>query len=234
MAQAEDPLVKSLKGLEARTLEELLFRLSELDKLRARGVPVQQPVLQLHLRNGQEMHGIFLEQREDPRSGKTVVLQALIGPSRTPSTHAQFVRLEAIDAITVSELPSLFQPPPGGPPPPTKLELKRKLAARQTSLAAALGTPLELEVAWDSIAPEPEVLGALDTLGTRAFGVLEELTREELGLEALRTQVRKVRLAVGSSSHVLRDQQTLQLVTALPMTGWLSKEDLRGEIEKVL
>jgi hypothetical protein len=234
MSVADESLVKSLKGLEARTLEELLFRLSDLDKLRAKGVPVRQPTVTLHLRNGQEIQGIFLEQREDPRSGKTVVLQALLGPHLSPSTHAHFVRLEAIDAITVNELPSLFQPPSGGPPPPTKLELKRKLAERQATLAATLGTPLELEVSWDLLPQGPEALGALDTLGTRAFGVLEELTRELLGLEALRNQVRKVRLAVGATAQVLREQQTLQLVTTLSVTGWMSKEDLRTEIEKVL
>jgi hypothetical protein len=234
MALVVEPLVKSLKGLEARTLEELLSQLGEFDKLRAKGEPVRLPTVTLHLRSGRDLQGVFLEQRED-RGGKTVVvLHALSGDARRPQPDALFIRLEAVDAITVHEFPGLFQPAPGAPPPPTKLELRRKLAERQASLAATLGTPLELEVDWDTLPPEPEALGALDTLGARAFGVLEELTRELLGLEALRTQVRKVRLTVGPAAQVLREQQTLQLVTVVAVTGWLSKEDLRREIEKVL
>jgi hypothetical protein len=223
-----------VKGLDARTLEELLSRLAEFDKLRAKGEPMRLPRVTLHLRSGREVQGFLLEQRGDTRNGKTVVLQALSGDGRRTEPDALFVRLEAIDAITVHELAGLSQPPRGAPPPPTKLELRRKLAERQSSLAAALGTPLELEVEWDKLPPEPEALGALDTLGTRAFGVLEELTRELLGLEALRSQARKVRLALGPSAQVLREQQSLVLVTTVAVTGWMSKEDLRREIEKVL
>jgi len=234
MGFSDEPLVKSLKGMEARTLEELITRLAEFDKLRAKGESIRLPSVTLHLRSGRELQGILLEQRDDHRSSKIVVLLAVSGDTRRSAPDALFVRLESVDAITVHEFPALFLPPPGAPPPPTKLELRRKLAERQASLAAALGTPLELEVDWDKLPPEPEALGAMDTLGARAFAVLEELTRELLGLEALRAQVRKVRLAVGSASQVSREQQTLQLVTMVPVTGWMSKEDLRREIEKVL
>ncbi len=230
-----DPLEKALKGLQARTLEELLTRLVELQALRAKGDPVRLPQVTLHLRSGRELHGFLLEQREDPRSGKTVVLHALSADTRRTEPDAIFVRPEVIEAITVHDLPSLTQPPRDLPPPPSKLELRRKLTQRRDSLAAALGTPLELEVDWDRLRPEePEALGALDALGTRAFDVLEELTRELLGLEALRTQVRKVRLAVGSAAQVLREQQSLLLITPEGATGWMSKESLRAAIEKVL
>lgn len=234
MAFADEPLVKSLKGLEARTLEELLSRLAELDKLREKGESVRLPTVTLFLRSGREVQGVLLELRSEPRGGKIVVLHTLSGDTRRSAPDALFVRLDSVDAITVHELPALFKPPPDAPPPPTKLELKRQLAERQSALAAALGTPLELEVAWDSLPPEPEALSALDTLGTRAFGVLEALARELMGLEALRAQVRKVRLAVGPSSQVSREGQTLQLTTAVPVTTWLAKDDLLREIEKVL
>lgn len=233
MAFADDPLVKSLKGLEAHNLEELLSRLAEFDTLREKGESVRLPTVTLHLRSGREVQGVLLELRSEHRGSKTVVLQALSGDRRS-APDATFVRLESVDAITVHEFPALFKPPPDAPPPPTKLELKRKLAERQAALAATLGTPLELEVVWDSLPPEPEALSALNTLGTRAFGVLEELARELLGLEALRNQVRKVRLFVGASSQVSREGQTLVLVTAVPVTTWMSKDDLLREIEKVL
>lgn len=234
MASADEPLVKSLKGLEARNLEDLLSRLAEFDKLREKGESVRQPTVTLHLRSGREVQGVLLELRSEHRGSTTVVLQTLSGDTRRSTLDATFVRLESVDAITVHEFPALFKPPPGAPPPPTKLELKRKLAERQAALAAILGTPLELEVIWDSLPPEPEALSALHTLGTRAFGVLEEVARELLGLEALRNQVRKVRLSVGVSSQVSREGQTLQLVTAVPVTLWMSKDDLLREIEKVL
>ncbi|MBN1208772.1 MAG: hypothetical protein JXB05_28180 [Myxococcaceae bacterium] len=229
-----DPLEKALKGLEARTVEELLTRLAELQSLRARGEPVRLPQVTLHLRSGRELTGFLLELREDPRSGKAVVLHALSADARRAEPDAIFVRPEVIEAITVHDLPSLAQPPRELPPPPTRLELRRKLAQRRDSLAAALGTPLALEVDWDRLPPEPEALGALDALGSRAFGVLEELTRELLGLEALRTHVRELRLAVGSAAQVLREQESLLLVTTVGAAGWMSKEDLRGAIEKVL
>jgi hypothetical protein len=228
-------LEKALKGLEARTLEELLTRLAELQTLRAKGEPVRLPRVTLHLRSGREVQGFVLEQREDVRSGKAVVLQALSADARRPEPDALFVRPEAIEAITVHDLPSLQQPQRGGPPPPTKLELRRKLSERQAALAAALGTPLEVQVDWDRLPPEPEAaLGALDTLATRAFGILEELSREVLALESLRANVRQVHLAVGSASQVLREGQRLLLVTSLFPTAWMSREALKDALEKVL
>jgi hypothetical protein len=229
-----EPLEKALKGLEARTVEELLSRLAELQPSRARGEPVRLPRVTLHLRSGSELQGFLLELREDSRGGRSVVLQALSADARRAEPDAIFVRPDSIEALTVHDLPSLSQPPRDLPPPPTKLELRRKLAQRRDALAAALGSPLELEVDWDRLPAEPEALGALDALGSRAFGVLEELSRESLGLEALRTHVRTLRLAVGSAAQVLREQQSLLLVTTVGAASWMSKEALRGAIEKVL
>ncbi|MDC0713396.1 hypothetical protein POL68_33340 [Stigmatella sp. ncwal1] len=229
-----DPLEKALKGLEARTLEELLTRLAELQSLRARGEPVRLPQVTLHLRSGRELQGFLLELRGESPGGKAVVLHAMSAHTRRSEPDAIFVRPEAIEAITVHDLPSLGQPARDLPPPPNKLELRRKLAQRRDSLAAALGTPLELEVDWDRLPPEPDALEALDVLGTRAFGVLEGLTRELLGLEALRTHVRKLHLAVGSAAQVLRQQESLRLITPVGAVGRMTQEELRGAIEKVL
>ncbi|WP_224247822.1 hypothetical protein [Hyalangium gracile] len=228
-----EPLEKALEELEASTLEELLARLAEQQSPRARGEPVRPPRVTLHLRSGRDVHGVLLEQRDDRRGGKTVVLQAQSADARRLEPDALFVRLEAIEAITVHDLPTMAQLPKGEPPPPTRLELRRKLTERQASLAATLGTPLELEVDWEQH-ESPEALAALDALGTRAFAVLEELSRELLGLESLRTKVRKVRLSVGSAAQARLEQQTLHLVTLQAVLGWQSKEDLQKAIEKLL
>ncbi|MFL5344455.1 MAG: hypothetical protein ACJ8AT_06665 [Hyalangium sp.] len=229
-----DPLEKALKSLEARTLEELLTRLAEIQALRAKGEPVRLPQVTLHMRSGRELQGFLLEQRDDHRSGKLVVLHALSTDARRTEPDAIFVRSESIESLTVHDLPSLANPSRGGPPAPTRLELKRKLAERQASLASTLGTPLELEVDWERISQEPEGLAALETLSTRAFSVLEALARDVMGLEALRTNVRKLRLEVGSSAQVRREEQTLVLATTVSVMGWMSKEDLQTAIEKVL
>jgi hypothetical protein len=228
-----EPLEKALEELKARTIEELLALLAELQLLRAKGEPVRLPKVTLHLRSGRELQGFLLEERADHRGGKSVVLHAFSQDGRRPEPDALFVRSEVIEAVTVHDLPSLAQPPKNLPPPPTRLELKRKLAERQAAVAAALGTPLELEVDWEQV-QTPEALSAIDTLGTRSFAVLEELTRELLGLETLRTKVRKVRLATGPTAQVRLEQQALQLTTTLSVMGWQSKEDLRTAIEKVL
>jgi hypothetical protein len=229
-----ESLEKALKHLDAQTIDELLTRLAQVQVLKAKGEPVRLPHVTLHLSSGRELHGTILEQRAGHRGGNLVVLHALSVDSRRPEPDAIFVRPEVIEAITVHDLPSLTQLPQGGPPAPTRLELKRKLAERQASLASALGTPLELEVDWDRIPQEPEALVALDTMSTRAFGVLENLTRELMGLEALRANVRKLRLEVGSPSQVRRAEQVLVLVTTVAVPGWMSKEDLLQAIEKVL
>jgi hypothetical protein len=229
-----DPLEKALKGLEARTLEELLTRLAELQSLRAKGEPVRLPRVTLHLRSGRELQGFLLEQRDDGRGNKAVVLHLLSADARRSEPDALFVRPEAIEAITVHDLPSLQQPARGGPPPPTKLELRRKLSEHQATLAAALGTPLEVQVDWDRLPAESESLGALDTLASRAFSVLEELSRELMALESLRANVRQLHLSVGSTSQVLREGQRLMLVTTMFPTGWLSREALQQALEKVL
>ncbi len=226
------PLDEALKELEARTVEELLARLAELPALRSQGEPVRLPRVTLHLRSGRDVHGSLLELRADSRGGAKTVVLHVPGPGR-PEPDVLFVRPESIEALTVHELPSLHLPPPG-PPPPTKLELRRKLAERQTALASALGTPLELRVDWEQLPPEPEALGALEVLSSRALGVLEELARELMGLEALRASVREVRLSVGSAAQVLREQQSLLLVTTVAPTGWMGREPLRHAIEKVL
>jgi len=229
-----EPLVKALKGLPARTLEELLTRLADLGVLHAKGDPVKLPRVTLHLRSGRELQGFLLEQREDSRVGKTLVLHALSGDGRRPEPDALFVRPESVEAVTVHDLPSLYQPQQGGPPPPTRLELRRKLSERQAALATALGTPLEVQVDWERLPAEPEALAALDTLATRAFGVLEELCRELMALESLRANVRQVHLSVGSASQVLREGQRLLLITSVFPTGWLSREALQQALEKVL
>ena len=74
----------------------------------------------------------------------------------------------------------------------------------------------------------------LERQGRRMLVSAKRWKTARIGLEALRAQVRKVRLSVGPASQVLREQQTLQLVTAVLFTGWMSKEDLRRELEKVL
>jgi hypothetical protein len=229
-----DPLDKALKGLEARTLEELLTRLTELAALRAKGEPVRLPRVTLHLRSGRELQGFLLEQRDDGRSNKAVVLQALSTDGRRSEPDAIFIRPEMIEALTVHDLPSLYQPPRGGPPPPTKLELRRKLGERQASLASALGTPLEVQVDWERLPAESEALSALDTLASRAFGILDELCRDVMALESLRANVRQLHLSVGMASQVQREGQRLLLVTVMSPTGWLSREALHQAIEKVL
>ncbi|MDY7225648.1 hypothetical protein [Hyalangium rubrum] len=226
-----DPLEKALKGLEAQTLEELLSRLAELQALRAKGTPVTAPRVTLHLRSGRELQGFLLELRN---GGKSVVLHALSADARRSEPDAIFIRTDSIEALTVHELPSLYQLPRDTPPPPSRLVMKRKLAERQTSLASALGAPVEVEVDWDRLPPEPEALAAIEALSSRALGVLEDLTRELMALEALRANVRKVRLLVGLSAQVTRQDHSLLLVTTVSPIGWMSREDLHHAIEKVL
>ncbi|HSP80620.1 MAG TPA: hypothetical protein VLQ93_18970, partial [Myxococcaceae bacterium] len=102
-----EPLEKALKELEARTLDELLTRLAELQPLRAKGEPVRLPRVTLHLRSGRELQGFLLELREDPRGGRSVVLHALSADARRAEPDAIFVRPESIEAITVHDLSSL-------------------------------------------------------------------------------------------------------------------------------
>lgn len=227
---------KLIRALPARSVEDIIAELAAAQVRAARGEPLSPPVVSVHLSSGFHATGEIIDILFDQRRGTTLLLH-LAGASRHDrSSDVIYVRADSIAALTVHAaaghvaLLSAGQvtPPPG--PPPTKLEARRSIDRVRQQLVDRAGKDLELHAGVDEV--PAELLGGLVELATLTQQALLAVMRDELGLEAIQSQLRVVRLGSATTFDVSLSDGALRLAAPLlEPRQWPSQAELVTRLE---
>jgi hypothetical protein len=227
---------KLIRALPARSVEDIIAELAAAQVRAARGEPLSPPVVSVHLSSGFHATGEIIDILFDQRRGTTLLLH-LAGASRHDrSSDVIYVRADSIAALTVHAaaghvaLLSAGQvtPPPG--PPPTRLEARRMMDRLRQQLVERAGRDLELHSGIDEVASEQ--LGGLVALATLLQQTLHAVMRDELGLEAVRTQLSRIVLGLAPTFEVTLTDGALKVVgPLLEPAQWQSPSELQARLE---
>jgi hypothetical protein len=231
---------KLIRALPARSVEDVIAELAAAQVRAARGEPLSPPVVTVHLGTGFQATGEIIDILFDQRRGTTLLLH-LVGMSRHDrSSDVIYVKADAVAALTVHSavghvaLLSAGQVAPPAGPPPTRLEVKRALEKLRSQLVQRLGAEVTLDAPVDEVPAEQ--LGGLLELATQVFGALQSVVRDDLGLEAVRGQVKTVQLRAGASFVLTLAGETLQ--ASAPITEhprrWVETPELLSRLEALL
>ncbi len=222
-----DHRMDALLRLEPRPLDEILGELCALRARRETDAAVQVPRVTLHLRSGRDLSGEVLRLGDEVRTGRWLVLHDHGPDPRRVELDAVYLPLASIEAITVHGAGTLASEAAA----PTRLELKRRLAQLGARLAAA-GTAATAEVDWVATPEDDAARRALGELTAALEPALLAIGADALGRAALVDKVRRVVLAVGAGRAVTLADGALRVV--VPLEGAPDRDELRGELERVL
>jgi hypothetical protein len=231
---------KLIRALPARSLEDLIAELAAAQVRAARGEPLSPPVVSVHLANGFQATGEIIDILFDQRRGTTLLLH-LVGTSRHDrSSDVIYVRADAVAALTVHSagghvaLLSAGQVTAPAGPPPTKLEARRLLDKLRQQLQEKLGGDIGLQAALDEVPAEH--LGGLVELGNVICSALQSVLRDELGQEAVRSQVKQVSLAAGPAFSLALVGGSLNATAPLVEhpKRWLEQAEVVTRLEALL
>jgi hypothetical protein len=211
---------KVLRELTARQPERLLEELGDLARRIRMGETLRRPRVTLHMSSARDLSGFVLDV-----SNQTVLLHT------PPDWNVAHVGMKGIEAVTVHDVVGLTRPPADAPPAPSRLELKRRIAGAEASIAVQVGAPIvvALPEALDDEQLEP--IGSL--LGTLAE-VLDNVSRDENGRLALQAKVKRIQLVVGEQPHVTLVGDALTVMTVNAHLKRLAPPVLQRAIEAAL
>ncbi|MCA2979009.1 MAG: hypothetical protein INH41_27075 [Myxococcaceae bacterium] len=229
-----------IRALPARSVEDVIAELAAAQVRVARGEPLSPPVVTLHLAIGLQATGEIVDILFDQRRGTTLLLH-LAGTSRHDrSSDVIYVKADAVAALTVHSaaghvaLLSAGQvaTPPG--PPPTRLEARRALERLRHQLTQRLGAEIALDAPIDETPAEQ--LAGLVELATQVFTALQAVVRDDLGLEAVRQQVKTVRLRAGAAFGLTLAREALEASApwAEHPKRWAEPSELTSRLEALL
>ncbi|MBL8918525.1 MAG: hypothetical protein JNJ54_06660 [Myxococcaceae bacterium] len=228
---------KLIRALPARSVEDVIAELAAAQVRAARGEPLSPPVVSVHLASGFQVTGEIIDILFDQRRGTTLLLH-LVGTSRHDrSSDVIYVRADAVAALTVHSaaghvaLLSAGQVTAPAGPPPTKLEARRLLEKMRTQLQDRVGHDVGFASAIDEVPAEH--LGGLVELGNVVFGALSTVMRDELGLEAVKTQLKQVSLQPGAAFTVGLSDGTLSAAAPLAEhpKRWIEQAEVVTRLE---
>lgn len=231
---------KLIRALPARSVEDIIAELAAAQVRAARGEPLSPPVVSVHLASGFHATGEIIDILFDQRRGTTLLLH-LVGTSpHDRSSDVIYVRADAVAALTVHAagghvtLLSAGQVSAPAGPPPTKLEARRLLERLRSQLQERLGVDVGLHSTIDEVAAEH--LGGLVELGNVVFGALQSVLRDDLGLEAVKSQIKTVSIANGAVFTLTLSGGTLSAVAPLAEhpRRWVEQTEAVSRLEALL
>lgn len=231
---------KLIRALPARSVEDIIAELAAAQVRAARGEPLSPPVVSVHLASGFHATGEIIDILFDQRRGTTLLLH-LVGTSpHDRSSDVIYVRADAVAALTVHAagghvaLLSAGQVSAPAGPPPTKLEARRLLERLRSQLQERLGVDVALQSTIDEVPAEH--LGGLVELGNVVFGALQSVLRDDLGLEAVKTQIKAVSIANGATFTLSLSAGTLSAVAPLAEhpRRWVEQTEAVSRLEALL
>lgn len=231
---------KLIRALPARSVEDIIAELAAAQVRAARGEPLSPPVVSVHLASGFHATGEIIDILFDQRRGTTLLLH-LVGTSpHDRSSDVIYVRADAVAALTVHAagghvaLLSAGQVSAPAGPPPTKLEARRLLERLRSQLQERLGVDVGLQSTIDEVPAEH--LGGLVELGNVVFGALQSVLRDDLGLEAVKSQIKTVFIANGASFTLSLSGGTLSAVAPLAEhpRRWVEQTEAVSRLEALL
>lgn len=231
---------KLIRALPARSVEDIIAELAAAQVRAARGEPLSPPVVSVHLASGFHATGEIIDILFDQRRGTTLLLH-LVGTSpHDRSSDVIYVRADAVAALTVHAagghvaLLSAGQVSAPAGPPPTKLEARRLLERLRSQLQERLGVDVGLQSTIDEVPAEH--LGGLVELGNVVFGALQSVLRDDLGVEAVKTQIKAVSIANGAAFTLSLSAGTLSAVAPLAEhpRRWVEQTEAVSRLEALL
>ncbi|MBM4776408.1 MAG: hypothetical protein GQE15_01785 [Archangiaceae bacterium] len=231
---------KLIRALPARSVEDIIAELAAAQVRAARGEPLSPPVVSVHLASGFHATGEIIDILFDQRRGTTLLLH-LVGTSpHDRSSDVIYVRADAVAALTVHAagghvaLLSAGQVSAPAGPPPTKLEARRLLERLRSQLQERLGVDVALQSTIDELPAEH--LGGLVELGNVVFGALQSVLRDDLGVEAVKTQIKAVSIANGAAFTLSLSAGTLSAVAPLAEhpRRWVEQTEAVSRLEALL
>ncbi len=230
---------KLIRALPARSVEDVIAELAAAQVRAARGEPLSPPVVSVHLASGFHATGEIIDILFDQRRGTTLLLH-LVGTSRHDrSSDVIYVRADAVAALTVHSavghvaLLSAGQVMPPAGPPPTKLEARRALEKVRQQLVERLGKDVGFRTTLEEVPAEQ--LGGLVDLANLVFAAMQSVSRDELGMEAVRAQLQSVGLRGAASFEASLSGGALEVAAPLVENrkSWPSESELVSRLEKL-
>lgn len=231
---------KLIRALPARSVEDVIAELAAAQVRAARGEPLSPPVVTVHLGTGFQATGEIIDILFDQRRGTTLLLH-LVGMSRHDrSSDVIYVKVDQVAALTVHAavghvaLLSAGQVAPPAGPPPTRLEARRTLERLRSQFVQRIGAEVALDAPIDD-APVDQLAGLVE-LATQVFGALQSVVRDDLGLEAVRSQVKTVQLRAGAAFALSLSHEALEATApwAEHPRRWVETPELVSRLEALL
>src|SRR6185436_861637 len=144
---------KVLRELTARHPERLLEELGDLARRIRMGEALRRPRVTLHMSSARDLSGFVLDVSHE-HNQLTVLLHT------PPDWNVAHVPMKGIEAITVHDVVGLTRPPADAPPAPSRLELKRRVAGAEASIAVTVGAPIVITLPEALDEPQLEPIGA--------------------------------------------------------------------------
>ncbi|WLT30341.1 hypothetical protein [Geothrix sp. PMB-07] len=118
--------------------------------------------------------------------------------------------LASISAVILHDAPA-YAPETEAP---TLLELERRVARLEEQLVRHIGLPISLEAAWQDLADLPGIRHRLANALDDLESIFEEMARDTLALAALRSQLKHVRIGVGTEAGARMKGDAFRIVLA--------------------
>jgi hypothetical protein len=220
-------LSRDLDALAPASVASVLESLSALSARVRAGLPIERPLVTLHLRSGRDLTGAVLAVADERLRGAQVLLH-VAGTSRA-AEEVVFVAVAEVEALRLHDARALDAAPKAGDVP-TPLEAKRRAAALGKSIGEIVGAAIEVELQGTADA----LLEPLGALLAQVDEVMRAVAKDDMGREAVRTKIARVRLTVREATGVeLRDKVLTITTTQGGIKRW-TVEGLRAAIEGVL
>ncbi|MEW5850108.1 MAG: DUF4908 domain-containing protein [Myxococcota bacterium] len=227
---------EALLQLVAKSVDTVLQDLVDLRRRARKGEKVTVPLVTLHLRGGRDLTGWIVDAGEDPRHGAALVFHIPGRDFRNPDDDACYLPPAAVEAITVHGAGGHALALEQGRPAPSQLELDQRANELSRRVSRAAGRDVVFSVDWDATPDHGEPVKVMEDIMRMTAAVLEDLSAEPVGRQAVAAKVRAVRFGQGPNARVALDGETLMVIVPVNSTGEgrLSNLDLRRAVESLL
>jgi hypothetical protein len=228
--------LERVRNLPAESVPDLMTRLGELSS----DDEEDDPLISFRLRSGAVVTGHLLDHKQTTDCAAILVQAG--GTDSEMSDDVTYLSPSAVEAVTIhdaGEHAHHFAPTvtdrPLGTDAPGKLSIRRSLSEQAETISAAVDSDIDLDVDWDSIPETDDARWNLQQTIESTMTSLESVTKDDLGREALRENVDKLRFADGDPGVTLTDRTLIvKLDPAGGRQGRLSDDVLTDAINAAL
>jgi hypothetical protein len=217
---------EALLSLASQSIKKTLEQIIDIQ----RGLKGKQAFLiSLHLKSGICAQGFVLDITNDETTGATILLGMVVPVP--PGKSVMYINLSRVEAITIHDAED-YALHIKKELPITTLDLKRRKAELEKKLGEITGSPFIVDVNIDDAITDDITLKVMAT-GIASIGVvMEDIVSDTIGLQAIKSSVKGLKLSVGTNPFVGLRSNRLEIV--FPLQSLFSREELRSNIATLL